>query len=563
MTDTNAYRFWEHSYPRALRGYRLDERLLPESLSVLASDARTRFGGRTAFTIVLPNGLSASLSYADLDSHSNDFAAYLASTAGLAIGDVVAIQLPNSLHYPIAVFGAWKAGLVVTNVNPLYTERELRAQLQDSGAKILVTHSLSLETAATVAAETGIRIIVAGLWEFFPAPVAAAIEAALSAETGPGGATLISAHTGFANALADGRTHGNPSVDRRHPVALYQYTGGTTGQSKGAVLEHRNIASVLRMTDDFLSAFDTPFHADDVMLTALPLYHVFAFAINFLMTFRKGAHNVLTPKPRPLVNLRPAFEQFRPTWMTGVDTMYAGLMAESWFREKPPALRYALAGGTATRPDTAERWAGMVCPLVEGYGMTETCCIVSFNPPNANYRAGSVGLPMPGSEIRAVDGDGRPVAAGERGELQVRGPHVTSGYLNCPGENATAFAEGWFRTGDVVTIDADGWITVVDRLKDMVLVSGFNVYPNEVESVIAAHPDVAEVAVIGVPHQATGEAVCAYVVARRPELTDEDVIAFCRKQLTGYKVPKLVRFVGDLPKSAVGKILRAQVRDMS
>ena len=203
MTDTNAYRFWEHSYPPALRGYRLDERLLPESLSVLASDARTRFGDRTAFTTVLPNGLSTSLSYADLDDCSNDFVAYLAGTAGFAIGDVVAIQLPNSSHYPIAVFGAWKAGLVVTNVNPLYTERELRAQLQDSGAKILVTHSLSLETAARVAAETGIRIVAAGLWEFFPTPVAAAIEAALSTETGPGGATLISADTSFANALAN------------------------------------------------------------------------------------------------------------------------------------------------------------------------------------------------------------------------------------------------------------------------------------------------------------------------------------------------------------------------
>ncbi|ARK86468.1 AMP-binding protein [Burkholderia pseudomallei] len=550
---------WERSYPPALRGYRLDESHVPASLAGLAAEACAAYGTKTAFIVVLPNGLSASLSFADVDRYADDFAAYLSGVLGLATGDTLAIQLPNSLHYPIAAFGAWKAGLVVTNVNPLYTERELREQLQDSSAKVLVAHSLSLDVAARVAAECGVRVIVAGLWEFFPPAVSAAIRARLTVDMGGGGS--IDAHPSFENVLAEGRRRSDRGDQRAHPVALYQYTGGTSGRSKGAVLTHRNIGSVLKMTDDFIEAFEAPIGSGDVMLTALPLYHVFAFVINFLIIFRKGALNVLVPNPRPLVNLQPAFEQFQPTWMTGVDTLYAGLMAEPWFQANPPKLRFALAGGTATKPSTAERWSNMVGPIVEGYGMTETSCIVSFNPPGARHRAGSVGLPMPGCDVRVVDAKGHPVAPGTRGELQVRGPHVASGYLNQPGDSAAVFADGWLRTGDVVTMDADGWITIVDRIKDMVLVSGFNVYPNEIEAVIATHPDVLEVAVIGVPDGTTGEAVCAYVVRRHAKLAAEDVIAFCRTELTAYKIPKQIRFVDQLPKSHVGKILRARLRE--
>ncbi len=551
---------WERSYPPSLRNYRLDEGSLPEAVSVIAGESRARFGADAAFTVVLPGGLSADLSFAAVDSHSDDFAAYLSRGLELEPGDVIAIQLPNALQYPIAVFGAWKAGLIVTNVNPLYTERELRLQLRDSGAKVLVVHSLALTTATKVARECGIRVVVAGQWEFFPRPLAETIRAKLVADMESGSTELLAEHASFARALVEGRQYGATPAFRRHPVALYQYTGGTTGRSKGAVLTHRNLASVLQMTDDFTAAYDASPDARDVILTVIPLYHIFAFVVNFLMFFRKGARNVLVPDPRPLANLRPAFEQFPISWMTGVDTLYAGLMAEPWFRENPPKLRHALAGGAALKPTTSERWRQMVCPILEGYGMTETSCIVSFTPPGADCPPGSVGLPMPGSDVRVVDAQGHPVAPGEPGELLVRGPHVTSGYLNRPDENAMAIVEGWLRTGDVVTMDPGGRITIVDRVKDMVLVSGFNVFPNEVEFIIAAHPDVAEVGVIGVPDETTGEAVCAFIVARREGLMADEVIAFCRTQLTAYKVPKQIRFVSQLPKSPVGKILRAQLR---
>ena len=554
--------FWERSYPPALRDYRLDAKHLPPSLDAMAVESSAAHGTGTALTLVLPNALTANLSFAAVDAHADDFAAYLCGVLGLQLADVVAIQLPNSLHYPVAVFGSWRAGLIVTNVNPLYTERELRDQLRDSGAKVLVVHSGSLATAAKVARELGIHVVVAGLWEFFSPEVGAAIRARLVGDMGPDGAAALADHVSFESALTQGRQRGR-TAPRQHPVALYQYTGGTTGRSKGAVLTHANIAAVLQMTGDFLDACDAAFTPHDVMLTALPLYHVFAFVINFLMIFRQGARNVLVPNPRPLANLRPAFEQFPITWMTGVDTLYAGLLAEPWFREKPPRLKYAISGGTALRPTTGRRWGDLVCPLLEGYGMTETSCIVSFNPPGSGVREGSVGLPMPGSDVRVVDSEGQPLAPGERGELQVRGPHVTAGYLDRPDETALAIVDGWLRTGDVVVMDADGWITIVDRLKDMVLVSGFNVYPNEVEAVVAAHPDVVEVAAVGVPDDATGEAVCAYVVKRNPDLTEGELIQFCRGQLTSYKVPKQVRFVAQLPKSPVGKILRVQLRQAS
>lgn len=552
-------RFWERSYPPALRDYRLDAKHLPPSLDAMAVESSATHGTGTAFTLVLPNALTASLSFAAADAYADDFAAYLFGVLGLQLGDVVAIQLPNSLHYPVAVFGSWRAGLIVTNVNPLYTERELRDQLRDSGAKVLVVHSGSLATAAKVARELGIHVVVAGLWEFFAPEVGAAIRARLVGDMGPDDASALAAHVSFESAVAQGRQCG-VAAPRHHPVALYQYTGGTTGRSKGAVLTHANVGAVLQMTGDFLDAYDAPFTPRDVMLTALPLYHIFAFVINFLMIFRHGARNVLIPNPRPLANLRPAFEQFPITWMTGVDTLYAGLLAEPWFREQPPKLKYAISGGTALRPTTGRRWGELVCPLLEGYGMTETSCIVSFNPPGSVAHDGSVGLPMPGSDVRVVGSDGQPVAPGERGELQVRGPHVTAGYLDRPEDTAATIVDGWLRTGDVVVMDADGWITIVDRLKDMVLVSGFNVYPNEVEAVVAAHPDVVEVAVVGVPDESTGEAVCAYVVKRNADLTEGELIQFCRSQLTSYKVPKQIRFVAQLPKSPVGKILRAQLR---
>ena len=366
---------WDAAYPAKLQAYRLDENALPSSLVALAAEASATHQSRPALTLVLPQGAHASLSFSEVDALSDHFAAYLLHDLALQPGDVVALQMPNTLHYAVAAFGVWKAGAVLTKVNPLYTTSELTAQLRDCSAKLLVATVMSLPTLRPAVAETGTAVVVAGLWEFFPQPTAQALRDPLG-----GAAPLLAAEHRFEDVLARGRSHG-PIPHRHHGVAVVQYTGGTTGRSKGAVLTHRNILSVLQMTDDYLSAHGAPFLPSDVVLTALPLYHVFAFVINFLSFFRKGARNLLVPNPRPLSNLEPAFRQFGVTWMTGVDTRYAGLLAEPWFIQTPPALRYAISGGTAVRPSTGQRWRDTVGPMLEGYGLTETSCIVACSPP--------------------------------------------------------------------------------------------------------------------------------------------------------------------------------------
>ncbi|WP_337057899.1 AMP-binding protein [Pseudomonas sp. USHLN015] len=550
-------RRWEKHYPPHLQGYRLDPGALAGNLAAFARDAAQRFAEAPAFTLVLPNGLHADLSFSETERLSSAFAAYLVREQGLQVGDVVALQLPNSLHYPIAVLGAWKAGLIVTNVNPLYTERELDAQLADSGAKLLVACDLFAQRAQPVVEQRGIALVLTRLSDFFPEPQARAIQHALEAQAG-GGLTPQVAFQHFSQALELGQ-----SADvalRQHPVALYQYTGGTTGRSKGAVLTHANLQAVLRMAEDYLAGFGARVEPGEAIVTLPPLYHIFAFNFNFLLFFRRGARNLLVPNPRPLANAQPAFERFPVRWMTGVDTLYAGLLAEPWFQANPPDLKLAVSGGTSLRPVTGERWRAVVGQILEGYGLTESCCFVAFNPPGPKERPGTVGLPLPGCDVRIADAEGGELAPGTPGELLVRGPHIIERYLDRPEETREAFVEGWFRTGDIAVMDEDGYIRIVDRKKDMVLVSGFNVYPNEVEAVIAEHPDVSEVAVIGVPDEATGEALCAFVALHRPGLDAGAVINHCRERLTAYKVPKRIEFRAQLPKSPIGKILRAQLR---
>lgn len=554
---TTPSRRWEQHYPTPLHDYRIDAESLTGNLANCAEDNARRFSDAPAFTQVLPNGLQASLSFADIERLSNAFAAYLMHEQGLAPGAVVALQLPNSLHYPIAVLGAWKAGLIVTNVNPLYTERELDAQLLDSGASLLVACDLFAKRAQPVIEQRGVPLVLTSLGDFFPTPVGQAIQKSLEEQTGDDLTPQI-AFQRFTQTLSLGEQRGLSR--RHHPVALYQYTGGTTGRSKGAVLTHANLKAVLRMAEDYLADFGAQIEPGDIILTIPPLYHIFAFNFNFLLFFGGGAHNLLVPNPRPLANTRPAFEQFPVRWMTGVDTLYAGLLAEPWFQANPPALKLAVSGGTALRPVTGERWRALVGQILEGYGLTESACFVAFNPPGPKERPGTVGLPLPGLDVRIADADGQELEAGIPGELLVRGPNIIEHYLNRPEETREAFLDGWFRTGDIAVMDDDGYIRIVDRKKDMVLVSGFNVYPNEVEAVIAEHPDVMEVAVIGVPDEATGEAVCAFVALYRPGLDAETIIHHCRQRLTAYKVPKRIEFREQLPKSPIGKILRAQLR---
>ncbi|MEG3001675.1 MAG: long-chain fatty acid--CoA ligase [Comamonas sp.] len=546
---------WEAAYPPSLRNYSLDVTALPANAAALATQGAQKFADQAACCLVLPSGASTQRSFREMDALSDVFAAFLVQELGLQPGAVVALQMPTCLHYPIALFGAWKAGLVVTNINPLYTERELRLQLEDAGAQLLVVADMFLPQALPVAQGLGMRTMTASLWDFFDAPTADALRRHMAPAGVP---ALPPGVLRMSDALTLGAALPVPPR-RDHPVALYQYTGGTTGRSKGAIITHQNILGTIQITRDFLDAYEGP-RAGETILTVLPLYHIFALTVNLLLFYAVGARNLLAPNPRPVANLQTAFERFDVDWMTGVDTLYAGLLAEPWFQAKPPRMRFALSGGTALRPSTAQAWQALVCPVLEGYGMTETTCIVACNPPTRTPHVGTVGLPVPGCQVRIVDGEGRDVPRGGHGELLVKGPQVVAGYLHAQQDSASTFTDGWLHTGDIAQWEPDGYLRIVDRKKDMILVSGFNVYPNEVEDVLAAHPDIAEAAVIGIPDAHSGEAVKAFVVRKRPELDGDALQRYCRTQLTAYKVPKHISFVEQLPKSPVGKILRATLR---
>ena len=548
MTES---RLWERRYPPALQNYQLAPELLQGNLAQWPALLAERYGDSPAFTLVLPNGLTADLSFSQVQALSDQFAAWLIDEQQMQVGEVVAVQLPNSLHYPVAVLGAWKAGLIVTNVNPLYTEREVRNQLADSGARLLIACDLFVERAAPIAQALGIALLTTSLGDFFPPEVGREIAAQAGVD--------VAGLPRVVDALAAGAALPLPAY-RANPVALYQYTGGTTGRSKGAVLTHANLLAVLQMAEDYITGFGMPFAPGDVILTVPPLYHIFAFNFNFLLFYRSGGRNLLVPNPRPLSNLQPAFEQFAAQWMTGVDTLFAGLLAEPWFLAKPPALKAAVSGGTALRPTTQARWLATAGQILEGYGLTESSCFVAFNPPGEHCRPGTVGLPLPGCDVLIRDAAGNACTVGEPGELLIRGPHVVGSYLNRPDENREAFCDGWFNTGDIAVMDEHGYLRIVDRKKDLILVSGFNVYPNEVEDVLAEHPDVAEVAVVGVPDDSTGEAIRAFVALRSPGVSAEQLILHCRERLTAYKVPRQILFREQLPKSPVGKILRAELR---
>jgi long-chain acyl-CoA synthetase len=537
----------------------------------LAEMVRTRsaeHGARTAFTQVMPNGMEASLTFAEVDRLSDAFAAYLREELGLAQGDRVAVQMPNSLAYPVVFFGILKAGCVAVNTNPLYTPAEMTHQFADSGARAVVISDLFGDRLPEVLPRTAVEhVITARITEWFPTLQGLVIRAVLKYVKRQIPPTPVP-HTPLREALGLGEARvasGAPldayleGIDLDSLAAL-QYTGGTTGVSKGAMLTHRNLlANVLQMLEMNGRNLEA---GRDSILTALPLYHIFALTVNLLLFYELGGHNVLIPSPRPPANLKAAFAKHPVTWFSGVNTLFNALGNEAWFREAPPrALRMSVAGGMALHGPVAERWETITgTPVVEGYGLTESSPVVSFNPVGSTVKVGSIGIPVPSTDVRCVDDEGRDVETGTPGELLVRGPQVMPGYWNRPDETAKVLRDGWLLTGDIAQMDADGYITIVDRKKDMVLVSGFNVYPNEVEECIAHHPSVVEAAVIGVPDESTGEAVKAFVVRRDDSLTPEEIIAHCRRTLAAYKVPKLIEFRDELPKSPIGKIIRKDLR---
>jgi len=529
-------------------------------------------GDKTSFSCVLPTGHSASLSFRDIGHLSDAVAAYLREEIGLVPGDVVAIQSLNTLAYPVLAFGICKAGLTITNVNPLYTPDETNHQLQDSGAKILfVTEFFGDRVEASIAGTGVERVYKLSLLDFFPAVQRRVLGFAMKYVK-----KLIPAYKGLLSGtlqtvIKAGEKHLARGVDLAaymhhvvlEDVAIYQYTGGTTGRSKGAELTHQNIVANISQGNKRVDGIE---HLpDDSLMLILPLYHVYALSIGALNSMYKGVHVVLVPVPRPLKNLKPVFENFKITIMPGVNTLYLGLMQEDWFTNNPPRdLRLCFSGAAPLQPATADAWSNLTgAEIYEGYGLTESTCVVSTMPFNEPPRRGTCGIPIPGTEVRIVGEGGQDMARGEPGELWLKGPQIMKGYLNNPDATAGSFEDGWLKTGDVATLDKDGYLSIVDRMKDMVIVSGFNVYPTDIEDVLTRFDRVAEAAVVGTSDSETGERVIAYVVPADADLAEQDVIQHCKQHLTNYKVPKTVCFVDELPKSPVGKILRRELREQA
>jgi len=479
------------------------------------------------------------------------------------------LQIPNSLAYPIVAFGVMKAGLVLVNTNPLYTPSEMTHQFKNSGAKVLVVSDMFADRLPEVLPHTDIETVVTvRISEFFTPVVAGVIRLVQKvwSRTLP---KITVPHTTFQDALKAGekvcsKAQAESYLEGVGPdtLAALQYTGGTTGVSKGAMLSHGNLVANTMQTLQMLGGHIVP--GKEVALTPLPLYHIFAFTVN-VMWFHVGARNILIPTPRPPSNLKRAFENYKITWTVGVNTLFNALLNERWFTDSPPKhLKASAAGGMSLHASVAKRWSEVTgTPIVEGYGLTESSPVLSFNPLGGMFKDSSIGIPVPSTEIVCVDEKGNEVPVGEPGELIAKGPQIMQGYWQSDVETKNALRDGWLYTGDIAQMDSDGYFTIVDRKKDMVLVSGFNVYPNDVEDAIASIPGILEVGVIGIPDEKSGEAVRAYVVSSNPALSAEAIVAHCRESLAAYKVPSSVVFVDELPKSPIGKILRRELRDQA
>jgi len=527
-----------------------------------------RFADRPAFS-----NLGKTLTYAELDRLSAAFAAWLQQHTGLVPGDRIAVQMPNVLQYPIAVFGALRAGLIVVNTNPLYTEREMRHQFKDSGARALVYLNMFGKRVQEVLPDTGIEYLIeAKMGDLLPTAKGWLINTVVDKVKKMVPAYHLPQAIAFKQVLRDGRALSHkPVVLSLDDIAVLQYTGGTTGLAKGAMLTHGNlVANMLQV----LACFSQ--HGPDgqklikegqeVMIAPLPLYHIYAFTANCMCMMVTGNHNVLITNPRDIPAFIKELGKWRFSALLGLNTLFVALMDHPGFRQLDfSALKVTNSGGTALVKATAERWESLTgCRIVEGYGLTETSPVASTNPYGQLARLGTVGIPVADTAFKVIDDDGNELPLGERGELCIKGPQVMKGYWQQPEATAQCLdAQGWFKTGDIAVIDPDGFTRIVDRKKDMIIVSGFNVYPNEIEDVIMGHPQVANCAAIGVPDERSGEAVKLFVVAREGGLSVDELKAYCKANFTGYKVPKHIVLRESLPMTPVGKILRRELRDIA
>ncbi|TVR60996.1 MAG: long-chain-fatty-acid--CoA ligase [Candidatus Competibacteraceae bacterium] len=509
------------------------------------------------------SNMGVTLRYRDIDRLSRDFGAYLQGL-GLGKGDRVAIMLPNTLQYPVALFGALRAGLTVANVNPLYTPRELEHQLVDSGAAAIVIIENFAHTLQKVLDKTAVKtVITTQLGDLFPIPKRWLVNVVVKYVKKMVPAWNIPGAVPFRRALGEGAARTLMDVPLGHgDLAFLQYTGGTTGLAKGAMLTHGNLVANLQQASAWLSAISKP--TEETVITALPLYHIFSLTANCLTFMKLGGHNILITNPRDMTGFVKELGKVKFTAITGVNTLFNGLLhAPGFDRLDFSTLKITMGGGMAVQRAVAENWRKVTGkPLIEAYGLTETSPAACINPLDLSDHNGSIGLPIPSTELSIRDDEDRELGIGEKGELCIRGPQVMQGYWNRPEETAKVMtSDGYLRTGDIGIMDERGYTRIVDRKKDIILVSGFNVYPNEIEDVVALHPGVREAAAVGIPDEKSGEAVKIVVVKKDPALTAEALIAHCRQHLTSYKVPRHVEFRTELPKTNVGKILRRLLRE--
>jgi long-chain acyl-CoA synthetase len=553
-------KIWLKSYPAGIPAeINADEFA---SLADLFDKSCAKYSEKDAFVC-----MGTALTYAALEKEVAAFASYLQNHTQLQIGDRIGMQMPNCLAYPVAIFGALRAGLVVVNINPLYTPREMQHQYADSGCKAVVILENFAANLAQILPKTAIQtVIITRLGDLQPAIKGFLVNTVVKYVRKMVPSYSLPNAISFPACLRlGGKLDFRPVAIDREDLAFIQYTGGTTGVSKGAMLTHRNLLANMAQMSAWLGS-DSPSNRQEIIITALPLYHIFALTVNCLAFLKFGGKNILVTNPRDMKAFCRDLKKYPFTVFSGVNTLFNGLMnsrhAEGidW-----STLRFCVAGGMALQRAVGERWLKFTgTAIFEGYGMTEASPVTHCNPIHVEARPGSIGMPVPSTEVMIIDDNGNETEGGKRGELCIRGPQVMRGYYERPEETEkTMMPGGWLKTGDIAEMDPDGFFRIVDRKKEMILVSGFNVFPSEVEEVVAMHPGVLESAVVGVPDVHSGEAVKVFIVKKDESLTIEAIREFCRENLTGYKVPKYVEFRSELPKSNVGKILRRPLREES
>ncbi len=551
-------KIWLKRYPPGVPAD-INPDVYPSLLDIFEQSC-ARFRDRPAFT-----NLGHTLTYGDLNARSRDMAAYLQNVLKLSRGDRVAVMMPNLLQYPVALFGIMRAGLTVVNVNPLYTARELKHQLKDSGAKAIVIVANFAHVLDKVVDETPVEhVVVTQIGDMLPGLKKHLVNFVIRRVKKMVPDYRLPNAVGFNTALAQGKKASFDHVRLGgEDLAFLQYTGGTTGVAKGAMLTHRNMVANMEQISAWVG--NEIKEGEEVVITALPLYHIFCLTVNCLAFMKHGGLNVLITNPRDMPAFIAELKKWRFSVITGVNTLFNALANRQDFSNLDfSSLRLSIGGGMAIQEVVAKRWHEITgIHIVEGYGLTESSPVVTMNPLDIKGYSGSIGLPAPSTEVQLRNDNGEEVAIGEPGELCARGPQIMKGYWQRPEDTAKTITEdGWLLTGDIARIDEQGMLYIVDRKKDMILVSGFNVYPNEIENVVATCPGVLEVACIGVPDDKSGEAVKVFVVAKEgASLTEAQVRDYCKANLTGYKVPKFVEFRTELPKSNVGKILRRELRD--